>query len=462
MTRKRLFYAISSSINDTRKFSIVVSIIVAILAVDVSLSSITSITSMAYIWGVAAFTITVVTYGIGQYFILQFVKAKSKNVRVNSAFFRILTSTVLIVQYIITAIFGLLVLQILLNWYYSTVILNLGSTITYALAAIITSILSSKFFLWYRSKRNFVVLLYGVSIAIISVNMVFILLFVSGVLSGLPSERNPQSQAPDIFLPPITTLGLFQAFWALSFIVSFVCIWSSTVILLHQYSQKLGKVRLWVILAVPLVAQVTIIIVTTPIDFGLPSRHVLGLDEYKFYINIFGLSMPGILAGILFGAPFLLLARSTRHNDVLRDYLIIAGFGLILFEMSAAPLEGTATAPYPPLGFASVLFAGLSSFMILVGLYYSAISISENSSLRRSIRESVMEETKLLDSIGTAHMETEIQNRVISIAKAQANSIAEERGVETALSDEDLTQYLKQVLEEIQHKKDINNDKKDS
>jgi hypothetical protein len=157
------------------------------------------------------------------------------------------------------------------------------------------------------------------------------------------------------------------------------------------------------------------------------------------------------------GVPFLIIARSISHSSHLRDYLIIAGFGLVLFDMSGAPLEGTATGPYPPLGLASVLFAGLSCFLILVGLYYSALSISENSSLRQSIRESAIKETKLLDSIATADMEIEIQKRVMRITKAQANTIAEESGVETAISDDELKQYLQQVLEEIQDKKDNNN-----
>jgi hypothetical protein len=49
-------------------------------------------------------------------------------------------------------------------------------------------------------------------------------------------------------------------------------------------------------------------------------------------------------------------------------------------------------------------------------------------------------------------MEMEIQKRVMRITKAQANTIAEESGVEKAISDDVLKQYLQQVLEEIQHR----------
>ena len=141
---------------------------------------------------------------------------------------------------------------------------------------------------------------------------------------------------------------------------------------------------------------------------------------------------------------------------VIRDYLVIAGFGLFLFEMSIAPGEGVATAPYPPFGLASVLFAGLACYLILIGLYYSAVSISENSNLRKSIREYAINETQLLDSIGTAHMEMEIQKRVIDLTKEHQDRMTEESGIETAISDDEMRRYLQQVLDEIKNSKKDN------
>ena len=54
-------------------------------------------------------------------------------------------------------------------------------------------------------------------------------------------------------------------------------------------------------------------------------------------------------------------------------------------------------------------------------------------------------------------MEMEIQSKVMRITKAQANTIAGESGIETALSEDDMTQYLQLVLEEIQDRKNGNN-----
>lgn len=444
-----------------KKLLVIVSIIIALLAVDVSLNSATAVTSIAVGWGNATFIAVVIAYGIGQYFILELVKRKSTAIRVKSVYFKSFSTIVTITQYVLTVILGLLVLQILLTSHYYTAILNWSSAITYALAAITMGILTSKFFLWYNTnRRKIVVLLFGISTMAVSINMIIYLVFVSGTLSSMPAERNPQSQAPSIFFPSNTIMGTVQSMWAISFLVSFILLWTSTVILLHHYSQRLGRLKFWSLLIRPLAAQVSIYAVIVPLvnQQQIPDLSSISISKIdKFYLNIFGYSLPGILAGILFGIPFLIVARTIRHSGPLRDYLIIAGFGLVLFEMSTAPAEGVATAPYPPFGLASVLFAGLACYLILIGLYYSAVSISENSNLRKSIREYAIKETQLLDSIGTAHMEIEIQRRVIDLTKEHQDRMTEESGIETAISDDEMRRYLQQVLDEIKNSKKDNN-----
>jgi hypothetical protein len=67
---------------------------------------------------------------------------------------------------------------------------------------------------------------------------------------------------------------------------------------------------------------------------------------------------------------------------------------------------------------------GLSSYLVLIGIYSSAISISEDSRLRNSIRNFALKETNLLDSIGSAHIEQEIQNKVIEFTKRPCCNIS--------------------------------------
>ena len=55
-------------------------------------------------------------------------------------------------------------------------------------------------------------------------------------------------------------------------------------------------------------------------------------------------------------------------------------------------------------------------------------SVSQNTALRQSIRKSVMEQSKLLDSIGTAQMERELQSRVLTVAKKASDIMTEKTG----------------------------------
>jgi hypothetical protein len=76
-------------------------------------------------------------------------------------------------------------------------------------------------------------------------------------------------------------------------------------------------------------------------------------------------------------------------------------------------------APYPPFAVICVASVGLFSYAVLIGLYYSAVSIGADTNLRISIRKSALDKSKLLDSIGAARMEQEIINDVTKIEKAQ-------------------------------------------
>jgi hypothetical protein len=92
---------------------------------------------------------------------------------------------------------------------------------------------------------------------------------------------------------------------------------------------------------------------------------------------------------------------------------------------------------------------GVSSYLLMVGIYSSAISVLLDSGLRRTIRKSVVDRSKLLDSIGTAQMQQEFESRVLAISRRASDKIEEETGVETSMTEEDMKQYLNDVLKEI-------------
>jgi hypothetical protein len=49
--------------------------------------------------------------------------------------------------------------------------------------------------------------------------------------------------------------------------------------------------------------------------------------------------------------------------------------------------------PYPPFGIITTSLMGLSSYLVLVGIYSSAVSLSQDSELRRDIRDITIRES---------------------------------------------------------------------
>jgi hypothetical protein len=167
--------------------------------------------------------------------------------------------------------------------------------------------------------------------------------------------------------------------------------------------------------------------------------------------NILIFSLGSIFTGIIFGAAFLSVARTLRKGTALRSHMIIAAYGFVLFYIAGSATA--AQAAYPPYGLASVSFTGLSCLLIYSGLYSSAAIVSQDSTLRQSIKRSVTEQSKLLDSIGTALMEQELQSRVLTIARKNSDAMAEETGVETSIDEDDMKDYLEIVMKELHSKK---------
>jgi hypothetical protein len=133
--------------------------------------------------------------------------------------------------------------------------------------------------------------------------------------------------------------------------------------------------------------------------------------------------------------------------------MMISAYGMVLL-FSSNQVSGLVLAPYPPFGLTTVSFFGLASFLIFIGIYSSAISVAEDSSLRQTIRSVAMKESRLLDSIGTAQMEQEIQAKVITLTRRNQDKMTEESGIESSLTEEDMKEYLKQVIVEVKKHRD--------
>jgi hypothetical protein len=264
---------------------------------------------------------------------------------------------------------------------------------------------------------------------------------------NLLSQRNSVIRSGDVAVfpePGVATIGdTILIAYQIASAIAYVLTWIGTVMLLRPYMKKLGRIKFWTIMAAAMVYY----LITFPLfilGYFNPSENVDAMT------NILITSMSSVLAGIIFGAAFLSVARTLQTGSVVRNFMIIAAYGFVLFYIAGSAMVSQAS--YPPYSLAALSFTGLSCYLIYSGLYFSAISVSQDMTLRQTIKNSVMEESKLLDRIGSAQMEKELQGRVLTVAKKASNIMEEETGIEAPMTEEDMKDYLRLVIKEIQKK----------
>jgi nitrogen-specific signal transduction histidine kinase len=400
--------------------------------------------------GIALFIMIAASYVAGQYFILHFIKQKTKDIRSKSIQLNTTHLVVTAVQYTLIAIFGLVILEILITNQYHITSLIAATLISYALNVVLLILFAKRLLHWYRSNRNsIVIILYSISaLAFAFSSAVALVADYRNLIVKEETLIKPQS--PIIFpsFDPGSLASLLSDIYRHSNMVATLLVWSTTVLLLYHYFDrlnKLAKVRFWILISLPLIYYLSAILVN--FDLYVPQT-----DTEAFYYYAF-LSLNATAAGILFGLAFRTVAKSIRPNSAVRDYIIISAYGFVLlFIANQATLTPT---PYPPFGLAAVSTVGLAAYLIYIGVYSAGISMSEDINLRQTIRKSAIEEAKLLVSIGSAQIQQQLEKKVLQGAKERANKMASQTGVQVSLTDADMKQYLNSVLKEIKVIRDV-------
>src|SRR6266516_2755065 len=159
---------------------ILISFIIVALVVDTSIVRISAFTGGLADIGLntAIFIILALIFGVGQYFVLRFVRWHEDNNPHKMPRFYPIFKSISIIQYVLISILNSLILQMILTSGYNLIFLEMIIWINYVLVIILLGLLSQRFFWWFKSNRNLVVLAYALAIMMISINAVFTLVYV--------------------------------------------------------------------------------------------------------------------------------------------------------------------------------------------------------------------------------------------------------------------------------------------
>ncbi|MGD9533942.1 MAG: ATP-binding protein [Candidatus Nitrosocosmicus sp.] len=411
------------------------------------------------------FVLTIIVgYGFGTYVLLVFAHHVSKGLRQKSRLSSSIHWSVIVIQTILLCVLIVMLLYGNPDYIFSRFVFAISSV----LATAIMTVLTYKFFSWYKASKykNSIVLFYALATLTLACSIIedfttkFFMIDIifeddhksdtaygssfqykqSDKFGGQVVFIDSNKFGTSYFVIPSEILETYNLLNSIILPVGFVFRWIASTMLLRNIYQKFGSLPIWfwIILSLPLVLY---IIGKMPGFFS--GESLTGIDEaYRYFFRI--LFRLGTIAGnILFGLAFFIVANKMKSSKI-KDFLILAGIGdtIVGISLSTSAVE-------PTFGVAAHSLVLLSTYLFMLGLYSSAITVSQDLKLRQSIRDSAIEESRLLVSIGSAQMIQEIEKKVIGVVEYEKIQMAQSTGLQSTFTDQDTREYLKSVLKEI-------------
>ncbi len=370
------------------------------------------------------------------------MNSSSRAIKARSTLIVSLHRAVSIVQYILVANVILIIIQIFLFSKYSILSLIFVTYISNFFTAALLAIFALRFVSWYKNNKQ--------SLGILLYALAFLILAVSEVISGLGSAYlisqkdqliTPTSKVQFVDYPEGSFFNIFFSFYHYIDYSSFLLTLIASALLLYHYSKKTNTPKIILIIALPILSYTTTI---------LDALNIYDTDTnpdlFSFYIFQ---TLVSISAGALFAFSFWIVSKKLPESSI-KTFLKITAYGFVLLYFSNHVSVNIAS--YPPYGVNSLSLLSLSSYFVLFGLYSSALSLSQDLTLRQQLRTMARNDSNLLSSIGSAQMETEVKRAVGElkhVADEHEKELAEKTGIETPIAENEVEDYLKQVIEEV-------------
>jgi hypothetical protein len=378
-------------------------------------------------------------------------------------------------NYVIVAITQLSLISIMLIIIQP--IINLNSYNILSLFAVVyISHITALFFLmslvltlvdWIRIKRNKILSLYAISFAVTAIAIITSLLYATNVLTYHPSNIKPFSIHQALLNLPRAELAMnFGPALDITSILSFVSVWIASAVLLGTYGKRLGNIRYWTIISIPLIYflfpfekyLVDIFrpfVVSSPVLYGI--------------VNVTIFSATKQIGALFFSLAFLVAASTLVTRYEMQKYMLITGIGVaILF--GSIEIDTLLYAAYPPFGLITVSFIPMGSYLVLTGITLSATLLARDKELRGEFYRSAMSQLSLLKTIGVTEMENELIKTYKSLQKQTRSLDTKEtrfekdnvreilHGLVDDLDKDDVREILHDVLSDVYSKSKTNTD----
>jgi hypothetical protein len=334
------------------------------------------------------------------------------------------------------SIISIIILQMILSNKYNIILVRAETYLAYISTLIFLIFLVFLFIGWFKSKRNYIIMLFTISFSLLIINLVISLIYLDSYFSSSVKQTIQPYQITSF----VTNFGGSSFHQQIAFthdmlsILSFSFMWIATAILLSQYRYKIGKIKYFILVSIPLIYYIFpfegyfgniffSLILDYPITFAI------------IYILIFSATKQ---IGALFFSIFFLIASILVAKSKVRQSILFSAIGMVIIfgSLDIATLQYSV---YPPFGLITTAFMPLGSYLLFIGILSSAQNISRNIQIRKEVYKSANSQFDLLKIIGMAQMEKELLKKYKSISKY------------TSMSEEEVDKLDQDEISEIVH-----------
>jgi hypothetical protein len=391
-------------------------------------------------------TISIISVGISIFYLRLVNKGKSKNSYRNMMILKYSPIIVSVVQLSIISILTLICLQIVFFNRYAILLLQMEIYIIQLSAIFFLVFLIIPLVNWIRTGKNYIVILYAISFMLLASNILASLIYISYDFSFHSSYKRPYSI--HMFLLNLPRADLAKSFGLVLDIllfISFVATWIATAFQLSQYSRRVGRMRYWTLMSIPLIYFLF------PFEtYFLNISHNFMIESPVTFSVVYVLlfSATKQVGSILFATVFI-TASSIINRPDLKNSLIMSAVGIaILF--SSLDIDTLLYAVYPPFGLVTILLMPIAACLILNGILISARQLSVDAQLRKEFYKRAESQLNLLKTIGVTQMERQLLKNCKHLVERYSEFDKSDEYQQ--LEQEDIKLAIRDILTELQSK----------
>jgi hypothetical protein len=303
-----------------------------------------------------------------------------------------------------------------------------------------------KFFNWFKSNKDKLLLVYAISFVTFSVLIALSLVYTLTELGHFQETITPSDLKRTIHAISVN-LSQIYPFYRISFFITFCSIWTLTAFLLYDYFGRNNRLKFWLILSIPMIF---FLIQFFPVTLKLLiSLYLLNPSLFLPFYTILS-TVTTFIGATMVSITLWLLIRKIP-NKSFRSYLILVAFGLLLV------LTSTQETPFPrflfpPFGLITILFTGLAIYLLFMGFYSASLHISKDMSLVRNFANRI-HQYGFFRNIAKSQLEQDIKGIMTKVLQSNEFGIRQkEKEHQKELEKEDIEKLFQIVKKELEYK----------